>query len=92
MAIDSPGQYPPLSVVADKEIGPAAQQRQQRVFSFELDSGTVSCGILMSTISLTVMALVVVWSNFHDRRILASNVCSQCDSQTTWAKPDQMGV
>ena len=68
--MDSPGQYPPLSIVTDKEIGPEAQQRQQSVFSFELDSGNVNCGALMSTTSLMVIALVVVWSNFHDRCIL----------------------
>ena len=66
MAIDSPGQCPPLSVVADKEIGPVVQQRQQKVFSLKLDSGAVSCGVLMSTISLITMVLVpVVWSNFR---------------------------
>jgi len=43
IAIDSPGQYPPLSVLTDKEIAPEVQQRQHNVFSPELDSGAVSC-------------------------------------------------
>ena len=40
-AIDSPGQYPPLSILTDKQIGLEAQQRQHMVFSLEIDNGTV---------------------------------------------------
>ena len=41
IVINSPGQYPSLSVVTDSETGPNAQQRQHSVFSLEFDNGTI---------------------------------------------------
>ena len=75
MASDSPGQYPPLSVSADSVIGPEAQQRQQIVFSTEFPKGLANFGVLISTISLIVIALFVVWSNFHGRDMIAVREC-----------------
>ena len=60
--------------MTDSEMGLEAQQRQHSVFSLELESRTASCSVMMSTISLMVIAFFVVWLNFHDRDMVAVNV------------------
>ena len=48
MALTSPGQYPSLSVLTDKEIDPDVTTVKATYYSPEFDSGAVSCDVLMS--------------------------------------------
>ena len=55
-------------------MGPEAQQRQHSVFSVEHDNGVISLGVLVSTISQMVIALLVVRLDFPDRAMVDDSV------------------
>ena len=58
MSIDSPGQYPPLSVLIDITIGPPLvlkpQKRIRLFLEWVMYIGADNCGVLTFTIFLTV--------------------------------------